>query len=71
MADTRDEVRKGLSLAFRIGTELVANLVVGLGLGYLADWYFQTLPTFIFVGVFLGIASGAYNFYRTISRFTP
>jgi ATP synthase protein I len=70
MADERNEVGKGLSLAFRIGTELVANLVVGLGLGYLADSYFQTFPVFIFVGVFLGIAAGAYNFYRTVSRLT-
>ncbi len=34
MADEPDAFRKGLSIAMRIGVELVASLIVGGGLGY-------------------------------------
>ena len=63
------DFRKGLSIAARIGAELVAALVVGGGLGYAGDWYFGTSPWLIIVGLFLGMSAGLLNVYRMASRF--
>ena len=69
MVDEPDAFRKGLSIAMRIGVELVAALIVGGGLGYLADSYFNFSPLGILVGVFLGMSAGLLNVYRMASRF--
>ena len=69
MADEPDAFRKGLSIAMRIGVELVAALAVGGGLGYLADSYFDSSPIGILLGVFLGMSAGLLNVYRMASRF--
>ncbi|HZC67111.1 MAG TPA: AtpZ/AtpI family protein [Nitrospirales bacterium] len=68
MKDEPDAFRKGLSIAVRIGVELVAALIVGGGLGYLADSYFSSSPLGIIIGVFLGMSAGLLNVYRTASR---
>lgn len=69
MTDQPDAFRKGLSIAMRIGVELVAALAVGGGLGYLADSYFDSSPIGILIGVFLGMSAGLLNVYRMASRF--
>jgi ATP synthase protein I len=68
MVDEPDAFRKGFSIAARIGVELVAALIVGGGLGYLADSYFRTGPVGIIIGIFLGMTAGLLNVYRTASR---
>jgi len=68
MKDEPDAFRKGLSIAVRIGVELVAAMIVGGGLGYWADSYFGSTPVGIVVGVFLGMAAGLLNVYRTASQ---
>lgn len=60
--------RKGLSMAMRIGVELVAALAVGGGLGYGADAYFNSSPIGLLIGVFLGMSAGLLNVYRMASR---
>ena len=69
MIDEPDAFRKGLSMAMRIGIELVVALAVGGGLGYLADSYFNSSPIGILIGVFLGFSAGLLNVYRMASRF--
>jgi ATP synthase protein I len=68
MENDSGDFRKGLSFAARVGVELVSALVVGGGLGYLGDWYFGTAPWLTVVGLFLGMAAGLLNVYRTVSR---
>ena len=63
-----NDFRKGLSLAARVGVELVAALVVGGGLGYLGDWYFGMSPWLTVIGLFLGMSAGLLNIYRMASR---
>ena len=54
----------GFGLAFRIGTELVAALAVGVGIGLLLDYWLDTGPLFLVVFFFLGAAAGMLNVYR-------
>jgi len=68
MPPPQDPFYAGLGQAVRIGTELLAALIVGGGLGYLADWYFETRPVALFVGVFLGMSAGLLSVYRSFSR---
>ena len=55
-----------LSLAFRIGTELVAALVIGLGGGLLVDHWLGTKPWGLVIMVFLGAGAGVSNVYRAV-----
>ena len=59
----------GMALAFRIGTELVSALVVGVGIGFLLDKWLDTTPWFLVVFFFLGAAAGILNVYRAASGF--
>ena len=57
----------GFGMAFRIGTELVAALAVGVGIGLLLDWWLDTAPWLLVVFFFVGAAAGILNVYRTAS----
>lgn len=57
----------GFGLAFRIGVELVAALIVGVGVGLLLDRWLGSAPWFLIVFFFLGAAAGILNVYRTAS----
>ena len=57
----------GFGLAFRIGTELVAALVVGVGLGLVLDHWLGTAPWLLVVFFFLGAGAGILNVYRVAS----
>lgn len=52
-------------MAFRVGVELVAGLIVGGGLGWLLDYWLDTLPLMLIVFFILGAAAGMLNVYRT------
>ena len=61
---TRTVSHGGVGFAMRIGVELVAALVVGVGLGYLADRWLGTLPLLSLLGFLFGAAAGMLNVYR-------
>lgn len=59
----------GVGLAFRIGTELVAGLVVGVGIGWLLDYWLGTKPWLMVLFFFLGAGAGILNVYRAVSGY--
>ena len=54
--------------AFRLGTELVAAVVVGTIIGFILDTWFDTKPWLIIIFFFLGAAAGMLNVIRTANR---
>ncbi len=66
-AEDRTDRGKGIGLALRIGTELVAGLAVGVAIGLGLDWWLGTKPWLMIVFFFLGAAAGIVNVYRTMS----
>jgi|RhiMethySRZTD1v2_1073278.scaffolds.fasta_scaffold901966_2 ATP synthase protein I len=65
--DTRTERGKGLSFAFRIGTELVAGVAVGVGIGWGLDRWLGTKPWLMIAFFVLGAAAGMMNVYRAVA----
>jgi len=57
-----------MGMAFRIGVELVAGLVVGGGIGWLLDRWLGTLPIMLIAFFFLGAAAGMMNVFRAVRR---
>jgi ATP synthase protein I len=53
-----------LGIAFRVGVELVAGVVVGAAIGYGLDQWLGTTPWLMIVFFFLGAAGGMMNVYR-------
>ena len=58
----------GYSMAIRIGTEMVAALIVGVGIGYFLDYWLETKPWFLVIFFFLGAGAGILNVYRAASN---
>ena len=65
-----DEEKKGsfMGSAFKLGTELVAAVVVGTIIGFILDTWFGTKPWLIIIFFFLGAAAGLLNVIRTANR---
>jgi ATP synthase protein I len=65
---SRDESSgRFLSMAMRIGVELVAALVVAMGAGWLLDRWLGTKPWLMIAFFFLGSAAGIMNVYRAVN----
>ena len=65
-----DQEKKGVFMgnAFKLGTELVAAVVVGTIIGFILDNWFDTKPWLIIIFFFLGAAAGMLNVIRTANR---
>jgi len=69
MPQSQDQFYAGLGQAIRIGTELLAALIVGGGLGWDIDSYLlDTGPWVMVVGLMLGALAGVRNAYRMAQR---
>ena len=66
----KSENKKGLFLgnALKLGTELVAAVVVGTIIGFILDTWFDTKPWLIIIFFFLGAAAGMLNVIRAANR---
>ncbi len=63
-----DEAMSSKALAMRMGSDIIAGVVVGALLGYFLDEQLGTKPLFLSVLLLLGIAGGFLNMYRTYLR---
>ncbi|MDH5667116.1 MAG: AtpZ/AtpI family protein [Nitrospira sp.] len=69
MPNPQDPLYAGLSQAVRIGTDLLAALIVGGGLGWAVDTYLLgSTPWGLVVGLIFGVAAGIRNAYRSAQR---
>ena len=64
------EGKKGsfMGNAFKLGTELVAAVVVGTIIGFILDSWFDTKPWLIIIFFFLGTAAGILNVIKTANK---
>ncbi|MEJ6397379.1 AtpZ/AtpI family protein [Yoonia sp. 208BN28-4] len=60
-----DEKYSQAQLAWRMVIELVAGLGIGFGIGYGLDYLFGTLPIFLVLFIFLGLAAGVNTMMRS------
>lgn len=71
MSQSTDPFYAGLGQAFRIGTDVLAALIVGGGLGWVADTYlFVSGPWGVVIGLILGMVAGILNAYRRAQRWS-
>ena len=69
MAPSQDPMFAGLGQAMRVGTDLLAALIVGGFLGWLIDSYvLDTTPWGVAIGLVLGLIAGVRNAYRSAQR---
>ncbi len=62
--DNRTGTQGGLGIALRIGVDLVAAVIVGVGIGFLLDYWLDTKPWFLLLFFVLGSAAGILNVFR-------
>ena len=67
---TNKSEKKGIFLgkAFKLGTELVAAVVVGTIIGFILDNWFDTKPILIIIFFLFGAAAGIINVIRAAKR---
>ncbi len=69
MPPSQDPFYAGLGQAVRMGTDLLAALIVGGGLGWALDTYLlDSTPWGMVVGLVLGVIAGIRNAYRSAMR---
>ena len=64
-APRADEHYSQAQLAWRMVIELVVGLGIGFGMGYGLDILFGTLPVFLVIFTFLGLAAGVKTMLRS------
>ena len=58
----------GAGFGFKISTEIIAALVVGVGIGLIVDNYLNTKPFGLIIFFILGAFAGFLNVYRVFRR---
>ena len=58
--------KRGTGFGFRISTEIVAALIVGVIIGIIVDNYFNTKPFGLIIFFILGSLAGFLNVYRVM-----
>ncbi|WP_307019002.1 AtpZ/AtpI family protein [Ancylobacter polymorphus] len=59
----------GMALAFRLGAEFVAGVLVGAGLGWAIDRFLGVAPWGMIVFILLGFGAGIVNMMRAAGEF--
>ena len=63
--DHSEEHYSQAQLAWRMVIELVAGLAIGFGIGYGLDTLFGTMPFFLVLFIFFGLAAGVLTMMRS------
>ena len=58
----------GAGFGFKISTEIIAALVVGVGIGLIVDKYLDTKPFGLIIFFIFGAIAGFLNVYRVMRR---
>ena len=66
--ESKPNKKMGAGLGFKISTEIVAALVVGVVIGLIVDNYFNTKPFGLIIFFILGALAGFLNIYRIMRR---
>lgn len=64
-ANPRGEDLSQAQLAWRMVIELVAGLAIGFGIGFGLDRFFGTMPLFLVLFIFAGLAAGVKTMLRS------
>jgi ATP synthase protein I len=59
----------GMGLGFRVAVDILAALMVGVGIGVLLDRWLGTKPWFLIVFFLLGSAAGILNVFRLMGGY--
>lgn len=59
---------KNIGLGLQLGSEMVAGLVVGIGIGYVLDRWLETKPLFFIIFFILGSITGVWNVIKALKR---
>ena len=58
----------GAGFGFKISTEIIAALIVGVGIGIIVDNYFDSKPIGLIIFFIFGALAGFLNVYRVMRR---
>ena len=64
----KQKKQSGAGFGFKISTEIIAALVVGVGIGLIVDKYLGTKPFGLIIFFIFGAIAGFLNVYRVMSR---
>ena len=56
-----------INIYYRVGTELLAGLIIGAGIGLTIDKWLNTTPLFLIILFILGGMAGIYNLWRVLT----
>ena len=66
--NTKKNKESGAGFGFKISTEIIAALVVGVGIGLIVDKYLGTKPFGLIIFFIFGALAGFLNIYRVMRR---
>ena len=64
----KQKKQSGAGFGFKISTEIIAALVVGVGIGLIVDKYLGTKPLGLIIFFIFGAIAGFLNVYRVMRR---
>ena len=66
--NNKNEQFSGFSHAFKIVSDLFANILVGGAIGWTLDYYFNTKPILLIFFLIIGFISGIYTSYKSTKK---
>ncbi len=63
--DSKDSSGADMSQAVRLIIDLMAGVIMGVGVGYFVDKWLETTPLFMIAGLFFGMVAGVKNMLRS------